>query len=315
MDERNRAHKEDGGHERAKARRRERALARAEVAERARERAAVQQMPSCCSSVERIRLSQEGGSVATSRQCAWQISNVQQLIGLSRRDIQRACYQGEGGVGILHPADSAWGRRSYDVKDLAALFVVRRFKEAGMSLPEIRSAFDEAHRAGGDVRSLLEVQTQRLREERDRASDQLVRAEALRVALGQAGQEQTLADLITRCCLTELIASEAVPPAELAMLSATFTRGLKELGDCIRAGQAALSKTAQDVASAVIAEFAATPRRMGGEGRSERSEAVRLIGRVLASAGMDLAVELWLGAGSYEYVRATFVSASEAAHA
>ena len=59
----------------------------------------------------------------------------------------------------------------------------------------------------------------------------------------------------------------------------------------------------------------ATPRRMGGEGRSERSEAVRLIGRVLDSAGMDLAVELWLGAGSYEYVRATFVSASEAAHA
>ncbi len=46
-------------------------------------------------------------------QQGWAISQVEALIGLSRRDIQRCCYEGKGGVGILSPEDSKWGRRTY----------------------------------------------------------------------------------------------------------------------------------------------------------------------------------------------------------
>ena len=34
-------------------------------------------------------------------QAGWRISEVERLTGLSRRDIQRVCYQGEGGIGLL----------------------------------------------------------------------------------------------------------------------------------------------------------------------------------------------------------------------
>lgn len=39
----------------------------------------------------------------------WKISQVERLIELSRRDIQRSCYQGQGGVAILSPKDSSRG--------------------------------------------------------------------------------------------------------------------------------------------------------------------------------------------------------------
>lgn len=64
----------------------------------------------------------------------WKISQVEKLIGLSRRDIQRACYKGRGGVAILQPKDSSWGRRNYSLEDVATLFVVKCHKERGLSL-------------------------------------------------------------------------------------------------------------------------------------------------------------------------------------
>lgn len=77
-------------------------------------------------------------------QRAWQISQVQRLIGLPRRDIQRACYSGPGGAGILQPAESSWGRRSYDLDDLAKLYLVARYRERGLTLNEIRRTLEEA---------------------------------------------------------------------------------------------------------------------------------------------------------------------------
>ena len=41
----------------------------------------------------------------------WKISQVEALVGLLRRDIQRACYEGAGGLGIVKPRNTTWGWR------------------------------------------------------------------------------------------------------------------------------------------------------------------------------------------------------------
>lgn len=68
----------------------------------------------------------------------WKISQVERLIDLPRRDIQRACYAGQGGACILEPADSTWGKRFYSTDDIAKLMLVKLYKDQGYCLPEIR---------------------------------------------------------------------------------------------------------------------------------------------------------------------------------
>lgn len=51
----------------------------------------------------------------------WKISQVEALIGLPRRDIQRACYDGSGGFGLVKPRNSTWGWRVYETTDLELL--------------------------------------------------------------------------------------------------------------------------------------------------------------------------------------------------
>lgn len=70
-------------------------------------------------------------------QGAWTISEVERLTGLPRRDIQRCCYSGKGGLGIVDVPNSAWGRRCYGVAEMAALYVVQLERLAGKSLSEI----------------------------------------------------------------------------------------------------------------------------------------------------------------------------------
>lgn len=87
----------------------------------------------------------------------WKISQVEKLIGLSRRDIQRACYKGRGGVAILQPKDSSWGRRNYSLEDVATLFVVKCHKERGLSLVEIKRVFERSEASEGGC-AMLEDQ-------------------------------------------------------------------------------------------------------------------------------------------------------------
>lgn len=68
----------------------------------------------------------------------WKISQVERLIDLPRRDIQRACYAGQGGACILEPTNSTWGKRFYSPGDIAKLMLVKLHKDQGYSLPEIR---------------------------------------------------------------------------------------------------------------------------------------------------------------------------------
>lgn len=127
----------------------------------------------------------DGGKSSTEKLAAagWQISEVSEMLGLSRRDIQRACYAGQGGASILAPADSSWGRRTYHEEDVAKLFLVKRYKAQGMSLPEIRGVFERAESEGAGWRGLLDIHIARMQEQAEGLSADLVLACELRAAV------------------------------------------------------------------------------------------------------------------------------------
>ena len=220
------------------------------------------------------------------RQHAWQISSVQQLIGLSRRDIQRACYEGDGGVGILSPKDSTWGRRTYDETDLAKLFVVRQYKARGLSLPEIRREFDRAASEGEGYRELLDIQVDRLREQRDEVAGQLARAEALRDATDRDADPEKLRRLVLR--LAEARALELEPgPRHLDARSNAPKRlvnVLPSLALCMEKHMAPSSAAVQEAVRSATTD-----------------DDIRAFPELLEAPGLDLALELWLGTGMFEY--------------
>lgn len=113
----------------------------------------------------------------------WRISEVERLTGLSRRDIQRCCYMGKGGVGILSPKGGSWGRRTYDVHDLATLFVVAEYRKRGLTLPQVRETF-ERHGNDAGLTQLLDEECERCRDELAELLGRYVRAHAFRAALG-----------------------------------------------------------------------------------------------------------------------------------
>ena len=115
----------------------------------------------------------------------WTISQVEALIGLSRRDIQRCCYEGKGGVGILSPEDSRWGRRTYTADDLARLFIVAQMKADGMSLPEAGRALDHAESDGKTDAELLRDYAERVAEKIEQLETLLLSAKALLAAGGE----------------------------------------------------------------------------------------------------------------------------------
>lgn len=74
--------------------------------------------------------------MGTAEQHGWRIAEVERLVSLSRRDIQRACYQGRGGAGVLTPSDGSWGRRTYDERDLATLFLLAQRRRESLTLSQ-----------------------------------------------------------------------------------------------------------------------------------------------------------------------------------
>lgn len=132
-------------------------------------------------------------------QHGWKISDVERLVGLRRRDIQRACYQGRGGVGILSPSESSWGRRLYGQEDLLKLFLVKWERDRGLSLPEIKSLFDEVEAKEGGWDQFVEDQAARMQEDFEEAAWRLVCTEALRAATLDG--EDALDDCIERILL------------------------------------------------------------------------------------------------------------------
>lgn len=120
--------------------------------------------------------------MGTAEHHGWRIAEVERLVGLSRRDIQRACYQGRGGVGVLAPSDGSWGRRTYDKQDLATLFLLAQRRREGLTLSQAAEDLREKQH-GHALQELLAIEAERLSDQLADVAEQLVRAEALSAAL------------------------------------------------------------------------------------------------------------------------------------
>lgn len=148
----------------------------------------------------------------------WEISDVERLIGLPRRHIQRACYTGKDGVGILAPETN--GRnRVYGIHDLAALLAVSLLRDERYSrdhqrhtLGEVRDAIVDA---GWDIERILQSETELLRDQLEEMSSQYLKVRALVAALDSNTPEESLASLIRE---VEAVGSALGPDAQAALL-------------------------------------------------------------------------------------------------
>lgn len=120
----------------------------------------------------------------------WKISQVERLIDLPRRDIQRACYAGQGGACILEPTDSTWGKRFYSSGDIAKLMLVKLHKDQGYSLPEIRDLLNHPGKQF-ETQEQLSIWRARLEEEMLEVELKLNRVLVLLAALKDDGDEHT----------------------------------------------------------------------------------------------------------------------------
>ena len=125
-----------------------------------------------------------------SPKAGWRVSQIENLLNMSKRDITRSCYSDHkrGGAGILQPADGTWGRRNYSIEDIAWLYLVKLQHEQGYSLPEIAKRMDTT--AGVDALcSHLDAVAERASEAYEELCEKRERARVLRCALsaGPAG--------------------------------------------------------------------------------------------------------------------------------
>ncbi len=197
-----------------------------------------------------------------SPKAGWRVSQVENLLNMSKRDITRSCYSDHkrGGAGILQPADGTWGRRNYSIEDIAWLYLVKLQHEQGYSLPEIAKRMDTT--AGVDALcSHLDAVAERASEAYEELCEKRERARVLRCALS-AGPDG-VHDAVERC-LEERIGADL-----LGMLR----RVMWELMH-------------PDIATGYIPLFDA--------GEHDR------LHRMLDEPGIDLAIELWAGPGSFE---------------
>ena len=157
----------------------------------------------CCSTLEHIYWSQGESSMKSRRQrkklgqAGWKISEVERLTGLSRRDIQRVCYQGEGGIGLLSPKETKWGYRVYSAQDLKVLYAVSLLRERGKTLPQVKREFERVH---SDVDAILDEQIDLLREEIEKSVSRYHKV----LALGRAKDRDALERLFRHIVAFEL---------------------------------------------------------------------------------------------------------------
>lgn len=255
-------------------------------------------------------------------QGGWTVSEVEQLTGLSRRDIQRCCYQGKGGVGILEPRDSSWGRRTYSAEDVALLYLVRLEKQAGLSLPEVAQKFQAARDVGTfDALGLLAAHQARLEEQLERLLGDVLCVSALLTACSEGISQERLGELVEsaltlqisyaafQCGSTsnekpgacEQTAGETTRPANsycgLAKGWLTALLPQELVGSAGRCGESA----ARDIARKAFANAIDCLR--ASNTFSTCAGAREAIAFALDAPGMDLAIELWLGPGASKCIR------------
>lgn len=129
----------------------------------------------------------------------WEISDVERLTGLPRRYIQRACYAGKDGVGLLTPQTHA-RERTYGIHDLAMLYIVRLLRDERYSRDHQRHTLGEVRdtiaRQGGDARRILRAESELLRDQLEEVLDQYLHARAFEASLDESAPRERLIDLL-----------------------------------------------------------------------------------------------------------------------
>lgn len=258
-------------------------------------------------------------------QGGWTVSEVGQLTGLSRRDIQRCCYQGKGGVGILEPRDSSWGRRTYSAEDVALLYLVRLEKQAGLSLPEVAQKFQAARDVGTfDALGLLAAHQARLEEQLERLLGDVLCISSLLTACSEGISQERLGELLESALTLQIACAafqrerEGAPgeePDTREQAASETTRsansycGLSKgwltaslpqeelVGSAGRCGESA----ARDIARKAFANAIDCLR--ASNTFSTCAGAREAIAFALDAPGMGLAIELWLGPGASKCIR------------
>ncbi|MDO4437236.1 MAG: MerR family transcriptional regulator [Coriobacteriaceae bacterium] len=182
----------------------------------------------------------------------WKISQVERLIDLPRRDIQRACYDGQGGACILEPANSTWGKRFYSASDIARLMLVKLYKDQGYCLPEIRDLLNgpDGH---ASTKAELAIWKARLEEELIEVELKLNRVVALLATLRNDS-------------------SEHVDASEKHLRNQLPNDVIETLRDILFKENA--PRPSQQIIQSLISQ--------------------------LDKPGIDLAIDLWAGPGSYD---------------
>ncbi len=172
----------------------------------------------------------------------WTISELTELMNLSRRDIQRLCYSDghNGGLGLLDPEDSTQGRRHFSDDDVKVLFVVSQYKGLGMTLPEAAELVRKAREDGADTKALVSDLVSELERERDAIERRLAFAKAIEGSILGCGWdalvfaasavpflEGSKSALVES--LTEFCRAGGMNKEELSDLVADLDRGLSQL--------------------------------------------------------------------------------------
>lgn len=230
----------------------------------------------------------------------WKISQVEALVGLPRRDIQRACYEGAGGLGIVKPRNTTWGWRVYEVPDVAKLFLLAQGRGQGKALGELRDELASCEGACGMLRKLARCE-QSACEARDAHAGASMSARALRCAIEQ-GDVTVFAGLIDVSFAEDARAfCDAHAVLELAaegLLSKLFA----DLARVRACGQAPGSNEAKEICAASV-------HTVSERCALRAADAGMLLARAMNASGMGLTCELWLGPATWTYANAALEAA------
>lgn len=226
----------------------------------------------------------------------WKVSQVEALIDLPRRDIQRACYEGPGGIGIVRPRNTSWGWRVYEVADVAKLFLLAQARRRSQTLEEACREFTPSEDKT-DLASALELCEQRARDARDTEAGAFMAARALQCALEQ-GDQSIFAGLIDsafgesarRACDDHV----ALKLASRGLLSDM----LEGVADIHKAGKQPTSSEAQYVCMSA-SEICAQACEL------TLPAACELLSRAVNAPGVALTCELWLGPATHSFANAS----------
>lgn len=255
-------------------------------------------LENCCSTVEQQRLNEEVLAVPNSSENKkWTVSQVERLTTLPRRYIQRCCYAGKGGVGILTPAESEWGHRYYEAKDIALLYLVAQLRRQGKTLPEVKEILDAKQAAGQGLSEMLEGEAVRLGEQIEELEAQLTRAKALSAALSENAEEE----------LDELIVTSAArADADTKGITARTNTGIGGYAVCAdgaaradtNVGNAQIDANVDATQTDSTTQADATAQ--AGTDFKAITEQREALAKLAALPGLDLALELRFGSGFSE---------------